>query len=292
MGSERDEQAELRAERDRLARRVTDLEEMLSWVARPMLNEPPEQLRGYLALEREERRFTTHALISHPELVSAWYLHLALLHEAIDTYRTRPKPDATPTADVLRLGFIAASGGTAKLVLDATLAGYYTQALALVRHMFETWIRLEYLRLNPGAADRWLVDDDGRPPKPPKEEKIHDFLRKQPDYKLKHIVEQTIRTARTLNVMAHPSQNTLQQTKGVRPGQVTIGANYEPDLCVKTLHEGMNALRLILTALGDVLNAPQEWRVQVIQTTRQGDEASHLEVERREARIQKTHREP
>lgn len=278
------EVGQLRAECDRLARRVAELETVQVIVGRPVLNVPDETLMGYVALEQEERRFTVHALTQHRELVLAWYRHLALFHEAIDMYGNRVTSVPKPIAHVLRLRLIAAAGGTAKLVLDATLAGYYTQALALVRHLFETWIRLEYLRLNPAAADRWFVADDGTPPRPPKEQTIHGYLLNRQDYALRPIVAKVIRIIRALNVMAHPSQNTLQQTKGVRSDQITVGANYDPDLCVKTLHEGCNAFRLIMTALGELLDVPAEWRTRHVEATREADSASLLEVERRKAR--------
>lgn len=276
--------SELSDERDRLAGRVAELEQLQLIVGRPLLNVPDERLVGYMALEREERQFTAHALTQHRELVLAWYQQLALFHEAIDMHGTRATSDARSVADVLQLRLIAASGGTAKLMLDATLAGYYSQALGLVRHLFETWIRLEYVRLNSGAADRWFVADDGAAPRPPSEGTIHRFLMSRRAYGNKPLVERVITTIQALNVMAHPSQNTLQQTQGTRSNQINIGASYDPDLCARALHEGSSALRLVMTALGELLDVPLEWRVRHREANRDAASAALLEVERREAR--------
>jgi hypothetical protein len=50
--------------------------------------------------------------------------------------------------------FIAVASWSAKLVLDAGLAGYYAQAYGMVRHLIETWLRLEYIRMRPTEADK------------------------------------------------------------------------------------------------------------------------------------------
>jgi hypothetical protein len=73
---------------------------------------------------------------------------------------------------------------------------------------------------------------------------------------------------------------------------MNIGANYDPDLCVKALHEGLNAVRLIMTVLGELLNAPRDSRERFIEAIREADRASHLEMERREARIGASRTEP
>lgn len=254
-------------------------------MGRPILNVSDELLNGYLILESEERRFTAFALQRHPELVTSWYELLTLFAEAIEGVRQRRRPTGPETlADALRLRFLAASGGTAKLVLDATLAGYYTQAFSLIRHLFETWIRLEYVRHNPEAAGRWFESPDGAKPQPPKESKMLAHLRQLADYPAKPVLERVVVIARSLNVMAHPSEHTLQQTVGVRDNVVTIGANYDPDLAPKALHEGGNAFRLVVTSTVDTLAITDDWKLRFIAATTSFGAASSLEVSRREQR--------
>jgi hypothetical protein len=274
----------LKSERDALADRLAELERLSLVVGRPVLKVNDEVLQGYMALEREERRFTTHTLTQHREFVIVWYLHLTLFREAIGAYRDRVATEAVSTAHILRLQFIAAAGGTAKLALDATLAGYYTQAFALVRHLFETWVRLEFLRLNPEGADRWYMGDDGTPPQPPNEGTIHRYFRRHKEYPGKQLVEQIIGTIESLNVMAHPSQHTLQQTRGVRPTQITVGANYDADLCARALHEGAHAFRFVSAHLIELAEPPQSWRERFQEARDYLDDATRLETQRRKER--------
>ena len=111
-------------------------------------------LRGYLLLESDERFFTSVAFQRHERFVRVWYTYLNLLREGILAIGvTLDAPDGSVRTQ-LALRFIAASGGTVKLILDAGLAGYYAQAFGLIRHLFETWLRLEYFRLRPDEASK------------------------------------------------------------------------------------------------------------------------------------------
>lgn len=249
----------LTRERDELRFRLSLLDSLPLMQGRPRLDVPQEMLRGYLLLESDERFFTSVALERHERFVRVWYTYLNMLREGILAIgNTLDVPDGSIRTQ-LALRFIAASGGTVKLILDASLAGYYTQAYGLVRHLFETWLRLEYIRLRPDEARKWFIHDDGSDPRPPNEATIHGYVEKHSTGNLKTAVTMVKTKISDLNAMAHPSPNTLQQTQGSFENQLQVGANYDPELSFSVLHEGASGLRFILTALNDVVPQPQDW---------------------------------
>ena len=51
----------------------------------------------------------------------------------------KTEPDDEYWSWKARLNLAIVAESTAKLVLDASLAGYYSQAYGMLRHMVETW---------------------------------------------------------------------------------------------------------------------------------------------------------
>lgn len=272
-----------------LRQRVADLEALHFAPGRQVLPFDDQLLAGYLTLEREERRFTAWAMARHADFVAVWYRFLCLFRSGFQNIGHEVPHPEFDTRTQLALQFIAASGGTVKLILDAGLAGYYAQSYALVRHLFETWLRLEYIALRPDMAERWFVGPEGEPPCPPNEGTIHAHLRKNTAGAQRQVVDMVINKLPTLNKMAHPSQFFLQQTVGAREGQFNIGANYDAELCVGVLHEGASGLRLILSAFNVVVPQPEWWREELRSSmdahsrTREVD-LGHLERMRHDAR--------
>lgn len=272
-----------------LRRRVADLEALHSVPGRQVLPVDDALLTGYLALEREERRYTAWAIARHADFVVVWYRYLNLLKVGVDNIGDEvPHPEFT-TRTQLAFQFIAATAGTVKLVLDAGLAGYYAQAYTLVRHVFETWLRLEYITLRPEMAATWFVGPNGRAPQPPDERTIHTYVRRSTRGEHRRAVGMVIDKLPSFNKMAHPSQYLLQQTVGAREGQFNIGANYDPELCAGVLHEGASGLRFILSALNDIAPQPAWWREEfsAVMDAHQACleiEVGHLERMRAEAR--------
>src|SRR5215217_5667453 len=79
----------------------------------------------------------------------------------------------------VRLNLATGAAATAKLTLDAALAGYYSQAYGLLRHMAETWEQMVYLRLNEQAAKRWFSPDGVTPAQEPSQGAILRGIRKR-----------------------------------------------------------------------------------------------------------------
>lgn len=228
--------------------------------ARPILNVPEELQAGYLLLDSDERQFTALALCRHGEFVSLWYRYLSLMRDAIYSANENREASELSIRDQLAMRFIAVASGTAKLILDSGLAGYYTQSFTLTRHLFETWFRLEYIRMRPEEANKWFLSQDGALLHPPNENRIHSYVEKHATGNVKKIATQVKKKISELNKMSHPTENTFQQTESASPDTLKFGANYVPDLCVGVLHEGASALRFILHALDDVLPQSSQWK--------------------------------
>ena len=60
----------------------------------------------------------------------------------------------------VRLNLASCAAATAKVILDMTRVGYYSQVYRLVWHMAETSEQMVYLRLNERAAHQWPSPDD------------------------------------------------------------------------------------------------------------------------------------
>lgn len=113
---------------------------------------------GYHRLEGGERWTARETLLHHHDRVTLWYRLLTLYLRAFDGLAGASEADsaeADPTARALRLRLLALSGGSAKLALDATLAGAYSQAFALIRHMLECSFQVAYARYFPRETRRW-----------------------------------------------------------------------------------------------------------------------------------------
>jgi hypothetical protein len=261
-----------------LRQRVAELEELHFLPGRQILP-VGDRASGYLTLEREERRFTSFAMARHPDFVLLWYRFLNLFESGIENIGTVvPQPQFT-TRVQLAYHLIAAAGGTVKLILDAGMAGYYAQAFTLVRHLFETWLRLEYIRMRPDMANMWFVGPDGRKPQPPGENSIHNYVKNNASTDLRPAVERVLNRLKDFNKMAHPSEFTAQQTVGAKKGTFHIGANYDVDLCVGVLHEGASGLRFLLVALNELAPQPEPWRRELAHLWDEHDQILERELE-------------
>lgn len=274
-----------------LQRRVAELEALHSLPGRQLLPVDEELLAGYLILEHEEPRYTTWAIARHADFVVVWYRFLNLLKAGVDNIGDAvPHPEFT-TRTQLTYQLIASTAGTLKLILDAGLAGYYAQAYALVRHVFETWLRLEYITLRPEMAQKWFVGPNGQAPQPPSEKTIHTYVLRNTRGEHQRAVGQALDKLPSFNKMAHPSQYVLQQTVGAREGQFNVGANYDPELAVGVLHEGASGLRFILSALDGIAPQPEAWREEfraVIDAHESCSEAEWGRLERMRAEARNT----
>ena len=79
----------------------------------------------------------------------------------------------------VRLNLASGAAATAKLTLDAALAGYYSPAYGLLRHLAETWEQIVYLQLDDQAARQWFSPDGVEPARVPSKGTILAGIRKR-----------------------------------------------------------------------------------------------------------------
>ncbi|MDQ3411195.1 MAG: hypothetical protein M3509_03675, partial [Chloroflexota bacterium] len=119
-------------------------------------------LAGYQYLHLQEAKYTMRAMEAMPEAVKNWYGYLSLY---VDTIRGDYECPADEDSDgcttrMLRLHFANGATVTSKMALDAVLAGHYSQAFGLMRHMLETWAQIANIRLNSAVAKQWMGNPD------------------------------------------------------------------------------------------------------------------------------------
>lgn len=236
-------------------------QELAHTIGGPVLDLPPDELAGYLAFDDEEQHFRSIAIRRHEALVRVWYKLLRLYHEAVLEQRKSPFETDPSHAEELRIQFIAVAGGTAKIVFDCALAGYYTQAFMMVRHLFETWVRMCFVRIRPDQANRWYDETSDPTQKPPEPKTMHSAIRKsmtQKDEEL--LLTRVLDTIKRMNTMSHPSHHTMLQTVVEDSGKIKIGGNYIPDMCRSALHEGASALRILLQEWAHSFPFSKVWR--------------------------------
>ena len=91
-----------------------------------------EVIGGYRTLHLQEAKDTGIALANMPAEIAVWHRYLTLFDRTMRKEHISPSEnqDDARTAWGLRLSLASAAAASAKLTLDAALAGYYFQAFA------------------------------------------------------------------------------------------------------------------------------------------------------------------
>jgi hypothetical protein len=214
---------------------------------------------GYLHLANEERHFTRIALGRHADFVEVWYRLFDLYDAAALSTHADPRPIQGTLSQLLRLQFMAVGAGTAKIILDLTLAGHYAQARALVRHLFESLVRIWYVDKLPDEAARWYMGEDGSDPRPAKNSTMVAALRNGAPALQRTLLEMVTKTIKDMDLGSHPSPQTALQTVVVGSVAAKIGGTYEADMCLDTLHHGASGLRLLVSEWPKLVSQSKEW---------------------------------
>ena len=218
---------------------------------KPMLD-GTEEHRRLKALHEQEARYTEFALREMPDAVALWYRYLTLYDKALRREHESPSTfDDHHRAWDSRLRLASTAAATSKLALDAALAGYYSQAFALLRHMLETWQQMVYVRINPAAAQQWYSPDGKRQPTEPLQSTIVNKLRKygKQDRELGHNAAEIERQITYLHKGAHPSGLAAAQVETGKPGFLQLGANYDRRFLGHVMSKGIVAQALLVKEL-------------------------------------------
>ena len=219
--------------------------------------------------ERQEAAVRALTLREHSPAVSEWLFALELFAFAFAPDREfntgAVEEDRVPDgAYALRLQLLALSGRSAKPALDLLVAGYYTEAWALLRSMLEGWARCVYVRLRPEEFVRWYAPDTyPRGDDPRKREanwgEIASVIRTQGADGDRVLFEEALLRWELLNMGANPSGEGITQIHedDLRVGMFT--PKYHAGLCAHTFSHGVFVQRALLGELAKLGPHPEEW---------------------------------
>lgn len=113
-------------------------------------------MEAYHYLEQAESATRQLCRSRHSSDLLIWLRVLRLFSIGLNRDIDLPPADEPEkrAAFVLRHDFLLIAATSSKMVLDAMMAGYYTQAACLIRHMIDTWRKLLFIRVN-SVSDIW-----------------------------------------------------------------------------------------------------------------------------------------
>ena len=232
----------------------------------PMLDGSAELIVGYRAFHEQEGKYTAIALAAMPDAIAIWYRYLTLFDKMLRREHSTPfeEHDDRHRAWHLRLQLSSAAAGTVKLVLDAALAGYYSPAFGLIRHLYETWQQMVYVRFNPATALQWYSPDGRQPPREPSAGTIANGLKRfgRNDAALQRHAAVVERQIKSLNKGAHPSGLVVAQGATGKPGYSQLGANYVRSLLAQVMSAGTQAVALLLDETALAVPVDDAWRTE------------------------------
>jgi hypothetical protein len=173
-------------------------------------------------------------------------------------------PDDTYWSWSVRLNLASGAIATAKLTLDAALAGYYSQAYGLLRHMAETWEQMVFLRLNESTALRWFSPDETSPAREPSQGTILRGIRKHGKKERGLLDNLTLveKMICELNKGAHPSGLMMVQVSTETPGMRQLGANFNKDLLGVIMDRGTVFMAMLLREIEYIVPVEDAWQAE------------------------------
>lgn len=223
----------------------------------------PSQSEGHIALTRNAQRAMGVTLRAHSAYAECWSGLVGLYYIALKGEHESPHDGEEPehVAWHLRHSLLTGALDTSKLALDATLSGYYAQALMLIRHLFETWLQVRYARIRADQAVRWFNSVKTGPPMEPGYESIIKEVLKAPDNKdaaisVNHLVHELRRAA-------HPSSWLVDQVRDDGTKLVTLGGRYREKWAVQAFDRGTLATIALLLETKRQVKPTDEWQVEL-----------------------------
>jgi hypothetical protein len=204
----------------------------------PTGDEPGDLADGYIELERTERLAGRWVIQEHRNAVATWYLLLTHFRRALEGPTPRLDNALGARREILSLGLCST-----KTALDATLAGYYSVALACIRHLTECWFNSRYLECHPS---KWPGFYEHRPGQP----RVHI---PNPDKLIKEVIACNHALARseqckemekvwkTTSKGVHVTGEGMAQAASNMEGVFHVGPTFSLPLAVTTFSHGLFA---------------------------------------------------
>jgi hypothetical protein len=225
--------------------------------AKPMLAVEAPIASGYVNLHETEAHQTLLSLEAMPEAVRVMYRYLTVY----DGMMRREHDCDGDLACQLRLRLAAVAASTMKASLDLALAGYYSPAYALVRHLLETWQALAYLRINPSAARQWFSPDGTRRARPPSRRRIANRV-SQPGSGFEEMQANAQTVKRMIEKChdgAHPSMLTMLQPEIGRDDYMQLGGNFQRRYLAEWMSHATAAFALVIHEVAHTIETDDQF---------------------------------
>ena len=236
--------------------------------AMPLVFGPADVVQGYYDLEVLERGQTLRAQRAHLAEVNLWYRGLTLYQRGMLgtwDFSRHVEEGASFEMQGLRSQFLGLGVSSAKVALDALLAGYYSVAFAAIRHMVETFAQCAYVSVHPDQARLWYEQPGGlaSQPDPPGMLPMVQAIQAHPSGRggrLSAMMDKAYASWRVMCKGAHPSGEGIGQTRGEGAGKSLFGPTYRRDLCLVGFEHGLFATTgLLLPILGGIRPMDDGW---------------------------------
>lgn len=222
---------------------------------------PPDLVEGYHALERMERTVGMGVIGEHAELVNVWYGFLTLYFRAyMSGLRPATGSREERTAWDLRSELLALGITSSKSALDLLLAGYYSPAYAVIRHMIETVVTCRYVENWPKEAAAFYRPESEtlqHPPRPKSQMMISKLKRRYPDEKL--VFNGLYRAWSNMSDGSHPSGIGIVQTRDLESDAGILGATYHPAMFRDGVRPGLITSLLLLREVERLRPPNADW---------------------------------
>ena len=232
---------------------------------KPMLAPSHERdIRGYHRLHTQEAKYTGIALERQRDGIEIWHRLLSLLDDAVRGEHQSPAHPGTHEHDSweLRLRIAVTEVNTAKLALDAALAGYHVQSLGLIRRMLESWRLMVFARIRVDLAKLWLEPVQKGKYDTLGEGKIKRQVEKHASKNDKSLLHNAI-TVNSLIVQCHkgthPSELGFEPMETGNSEHQHVGATYTERRLKGGLSFGMASIGLIIDEVRRDVHISEEW---------------------------------
>lgn len=225
------------------------------------------QSAGYLALTKNAEWAKDRVFQKHAEFAKCWSGLLDLYYMGLKGEHVSPygNDEALHVAWHLRQSLSSAAIDTSKMAFDATLSGYYVQAMVLVRHLWESWLQIQYAQCRPDQAFRWFnTEEHGSAREPSLESIIKEVLKSSEDKPAKIWVNSAISE---LGKAAHPSWWIVEQVRGTGEQLISVGGRYDQTWCIRAFERGTFATIALLLELQKLIPQAGEWQAQLASLT-------------------------
>lgn len=239
---------------------VTAAQAELSNTPTPMLYGPSEVVDGWCSLEQSQRATALEVLRGYTSEVALWYRGLGLMLHAFPGDWNIPDGEPDRQATILRINLLGLEVSSAKAALDMTLAGYYSIAMASIRHMLEATAQMVYLSLFPDSHVNWDPEAENPGMRRMCDQIKSELRRRGARLYGEDRFDALYNSWKLMCKGSHPSGAGLTQVMAQEGEERNIvGSVYRPEFIDVIFDHGLWAILMNLIAFPDLKTMDQEW---------------------------------